>query len=80
MVENALKSHINSTKYSELEREKKKQTIWGCQSGLLINQLIMESIKRKIKEEDRYVLLYDESLNQQLKKSQLDIKTILELS
>jgi hypothetical protein len=40
----------------------------------------MESIKRKIKEEDRYVLLYDESLNQQLKKSQLDIKTILELS
>jgi hypothetical protein len=40
----------------------------------------MESIKRKIKEEDRYVLLYDESLNQQLKKTQLDIKTILELS
>ena len=40
----------------------------------------MESIERKIKEEDRYVLLYDESLNQQLKKSQLDIKTILELS
>jgi hypothetical protein len=39
----------------------------------------MESIKRKIKEEDRYVLLYDESLNQQLKKTQLDIKTILEL-
>jgi hypothetical protein len=29
----------------------------------------MESIKRKIKEEDRYVLLYDESLNQQLKKT-----------
>jgi hypothetical protein len=28
----------------------------------------MESIERKIKEEDRYVLLYDESLNQQLKK------------
>jgi len=26
----------------------------------------MESIERKIKEEDRYVLLYDESLNQQL--------------
>ena len=51
-------------------REKKKQqAIWGCQSGLLINQLIMESIERKIKEEDRYVLLYDESLNQQLKKT-----------
>jgi hypothetical protein len=25
MVENALKSHINSTKYSELEREKKEK-------------------------------------------------------
>ena len=40
----------------------------------------MESIKRKIKKEDIYVLLFDESLIQQLKKNQLDIQAILELS
>ena len=54
----------NTTRERE-KRKKKQQAIWGCPSGLLINQLIMESIERKIKE-DRYVLLYDESLNQQL--------------
>ena len=40
----------------------------------------MESIERKYKKEDIYVLLFDESLKiQQLKKNQLDIQAVLEL-
>jgi hypothetical protein len=35
---------------------------------------------KKDKKEDIYVLLFDESLIQQLKKTQLDIQAILELS
>jgi hypothetical protein len=36
--------------------------------------------QKKDKKEDIYVLLFDESLIQQLKKTQLDIQAILELS
>lgn len=33
----------------------------------------MDLLKRRIKNEEKYVLLFDESLNQQLQKKQLDI-------
>ena len=45
-----------------------------------IHPYLMESIERKYKKEDIDVLLFDESLIQQLKKNQLDIQAILELS
>ena len=50
--------------------------------GRLWNPSIFDRINRKKdKKEDIYVLLFDESLIQQLKKKrQLDIQTILELS
>ena len=45
------------------------------------NPSIFDGInQKKDKKEDIYVLLFDESLIQQLKKNQLDIQAILELS
>ena len=49
--------------------------------GSLWNPSIFDGInQKKDKKEDIYVLLFDESLIQQLKKNQLDIQAILELS
>jgi hypothetical protein len=49
--------------------------------GSLWNPSIFDGInQKKDKKEDIYVLLFDESLIQQLKKTQLDIQAILELS
>jgi hypothetical protein len=49
--------------------------------GSLWNLSIFDGInQKKDKKEDIYVLLFDESLIQQLKKKQLDIQAILELS
>ena len=49
--------------------------------GSLWNLSIFDGINQKNdKKEDIYVLLFDESLIQQLKKKQLDIQAILELS
>ena len=47
----------------------------------LWNPSIFDGInQKKDKKEDIYVLLFDESLIQQLKKKKLDIQAILELS
>ena len=49
--------------------------------GSLWNASIFDGInQKKDKKEDIYVLLFDESLIQQLKKKQLDIQAMLELS
>ena len=42
--------------------------VTDCTKKGLASMYLMESIKRKIKKEDIYVLLFDESLIQQLKK------------
>ena len=49
--------------------------------GSLCNPPIFDGInQKKDKKEDIYVLLFDESLIQQLKENHLDIQAILELS
>ena len=63
------KLYRHCTGFSEyvLRRYDSKQMALGEPKHVLWQSL--ESIKKKIKKEDIYVLLFDESLNQQLKKN-----------
>jgi hypothetical protein len=92
LILNMVKSHFfhklyrHCTGFSEyvLRQYDSKQMALGEPKHALWqfwNPSIFDGInQKKDKKEDIYVLLFDESLIQQLKKNQLDIQAILELS